>query len=439
MSSNPNNPAPAPGPFSRRRFLSRTTRSLAVLGTGLAFPDLFLNHTRAATGENPSNLIRIGFIGVGGRGFDHLQTMIRQAAAVCDVDGNHLARAAKAVEQATGSACRTCTDYRRILEDKNIDAVCISTPDHWHALPAIEACEAGKDVYCEKPLTLTIEEGIAMCGVVRRTKRILQTGSQQRSDAKFRLAVDLVRNGMLGTIRRVDVRIPGPNYGGVASPARTVPPQLDYEFWLGPAPFHPYDANRVHYNFRFFWDYSGGQMTNWGAHHLDIAQWALNMDGSGPVEISGSAKYDPQRRFDVPTWSQIDYTYASGIKMSCLMDGGSHVRFEGSSGSLTVSRGNIESAPESLLDEALKDPRFTLKGRSSHHQDWLDCIKSRKDPISPVESGHRSATLCHLGNIATLVGRKIRWDPVKERILDDAEASQRTGKAYRAPWKLPGN
>jgi len=427
--------------LSRRAFVRNTT---LATGLGFAAPQIFLNRTKAATGENPSEFIRVGFIGCGGQGNSNLGALLKNAVAVCDVDKSHLAATKARVEKANGRPCAAYGDYRKLLEDKSIDAVLIATPDHWHTLPAIHACEAGKDVYCEKPLTLTIAEGIALRKAVRQYKRVLQTGSQQRSETKFLKACEYVRNGHLGKIKSVKVGLPGPNWVKKGNkpnvPDSTPPPELDYDFWLGPAPQRPYNPNRVHYLFRFFWDYSGGQMTNWGAHHLDITQWGLGMDESGPVEIEGKAVYNAEHLFETPETFEITYRYANGIVVNC----GSGMKgyrggttFEGEKGTIFINRGAIESTPESILEEPLAANATRLYASAEHHQDWLDCIKSRKDPICNVEVGHRSATVCHLGNIAVRTGKKVIWDPKAEKIVGDAELAKWVSRPYRAPWKLP--
>jgi predicted dehydrogenase len=450
--------------LSRREFLRAAGRGSLALGAGLALPNLFLNRTRAATGQNPSELVRVGFIGVGGQGNGNLRAMMKNAVAVCDVDQDHLAKAKESVEKATGRTCAAFSDYRKLLEDKSIDAVCVSTPDHWHTLPTIHACEAGKDVYCEKPLTLTIREGQVMRSVARRTRRIVQTGSQQRSDAKFLKAAEYVRNGRLGKIKRVLVGLTGVNYAERAKPLQVPdsepPPELDYDFWLGPAPWRPYNKYRVHYLFRFFWDYSGGQMTNWGAHHLDIAQWALGMDESGPVEIQGEGVFNAAKLFETPERFSITYKYANGVVVECrsprseatvllpdkvaqaneILEGKNAFTgciFEGEKGLLYVNRGVVRVWPDTLFEEPIKDSDTRLYASKEHHDNWLECIKTRKLPICDVAIGHRSATVCHLGNIAIRTGKKIKWDPVKERILSEAKLAKWADKPYRAPWRLP--
>lgn len=427
---------------SRRTFL-RATGNLA-LGLGVVGPNIFLNRTKAASGQNPSEFIRVGFIGVANQGNVNLGGLMKNAVAVCDVDQTHLKTAQARVEKNNGRPCAVFSDYRRMLEDKSIDAVVISTPDHWHTLIAINACEADKDVYCEKPLTLTIAEGQALAKAVRRYKRVLQTGSQQRSEVKFRTGCEYVRNGRLGKIHTIKVGLPGVNWdkrGGPAVPDSAPPPELNYDMWLGPAPARPYNKNRVHYLFRFFWDYSGGQMTNWGAHHLDIAQWGLGMDDSGPVEVEASnVVYHPQMLFETPQRFDVTYKYANGTTLLCSSGTGKYkggTLFEGEKGSIFVARGNLESTPEEILEEPLDDKAERLYVSHSHYQNWLDCIKSRKDPICNVDVGHRSSTVCHLGTIAVRTGKKVVWDPVKQEIVGDAELAKWVSRPYRAPWKLP--
>ena len=444
--------------LNRREFLRNT--SLGV-GAGLALPNLFLSKTLAASGEVPSESVRIGVIGTGGQGTADMRNVIKNVVAVCDVDKTHAEKAAALVEKSDGRKPAVYGDYRKILEDKSIDAVLVGTPDHWHALPSIEACLAGKDVYCEKPLTLFIEEGKTLVKAARKNSRIVQCGSQQRSEAKFLKAAEYVRNGRIGKIKRVLVGLVGVNWTkDPLAQDSAPPPELDYDMWLGPAPARPYNKQRVHYYFRFFWDYSGGQMTNWGAHHLDIAQWGLGMDNSGPVEIVGKGEFDPEKRFEVPSAFAITYKYDNGAVLECrspgakvaslipdrkeqameILDGKTDFTgciFEGEKGLLYVNRGVVRVWPEEVFEEPIKDTDVHLYKSTQHFQNWLECIKTRKLPICDVAIGHRSASVCHLGNIAIRTGHKIQWDPVKEVIVGDAEAAKLTGKEYRAPWKLP--
>ena len=443
---------------SRRGFLRDATLGV---GATLAAPNLFFNKVFASSGQNPNEFVRVGVIGTGGQGLANMRALMKNVVAVCDVDKKHVGNAAAVVEKANGRRPTIFSDYRKLIEDKSVDAVLIATPDHWHALPAIEACLAGKDVYCEKPLTLFIEEGKTLVKAARKTNRIVQCGSQQRSEAKFLKAAEYVRNGRLGKIKRVLVGLVGVNWTKEPLvPDSEPPPELDYDMWLGPAPQRPYNKQRVHYYFRFFWDYSGGQMTNWGAHHLDITQWALGMDESGPVEITGKGDFDPEKRFETPSGFAITYKYANGVVVECqsptpkvaalipekkdhvmeILDGKAEFTgciFEGEKGLLYVNRGVIRVWPEEIFEKPIEDSDVRLYQSTQHHKDWLECIKTRKAPICDVAIGHRSATVCHLGNIAIRTGRKIKWDPAKEVIVGDAEAAKQTTKEYRAPWKLP--
>ena len=348
--------------------------------------------------------VQVGFIGVKNQGTNNLKALMKNAAAVCDVDSECPGRRRRALaEKGTGRTIATFSDYRKLLDRKDIDAVLVTTPDHWHALITIAACEAGKDVYCEKPLSLTVAEGRAMVEAARKYERVVQTGSQQRSDARFRLACELVRSGRLGKVKQVLVGLPAVNFAfvGPAVLDTTPPPELDYDFWLGPAPERRFNPKHVHYNFRFFWDYSGGQMTNFGAHHLDIAQWALGRDESGPSAIEGTAKFNKDGWYEVPESSRVTFTYDDGITIVCEqgLKGGTQqgVTFEGTEGTLYVTRGKIETYPAEIAAQPLKASDVHLYESKNHHANWLDCIQSRKRPIADVAIGHRSATVSSPG------------------------------------------
>jgi predicted dehydrogenase len=419
---------------SRRDFL----RTGLAGGAFLALPASVYRSAFAA--DPPSERVRLGSVGVGNQGGpkNNLKffTKLAPVVAVCDLDKNYLAAAAEFVNKETGAEPKTYSDYRKLLDSKDIDAVVVTVPDHWHALITIHACGAGKDVYCEKPLTLVIDEGKAMIAAARKNKRVVQTGSQQRSAKEFRTACELVRNGALGKLHTVKVGLPKPNWVDRAKqpvPDSKPPAELNYDFWLGPALERPYNKNRVHYLFRFFWEYSGGQQTNFGAHHLDIAQWALGMNESGPVSAEGQAKYHPQGWYETPDWTDITYKYTNGVTVKCGQDYPQGCTFEGEKGTIHVNRGRLEVKPAELQGHA---GSVKLEVSNNHHQNWLDCIKTRKTPIADVAIGHRSATVCHLGNIAIRLGRKITWDPAKEQIVGDSEAAKWTSKEYRKPWVL---
>lgn len=421
--------------------MSKTSRRgfLRTSAAGAALMSLPASTYRAAFGadESPSNKLRIGCVGFGKQGMGNLKAVQKNVVALCDVDKDHLAAAAKFTDDA-GVKVQTFGDYRKMLEMKDLDAVVLTTPDHWHALQTIDSCKAGKDVYCEKPLSLTIAEGKAMVAAAREHKRVVQTGSQQRSDGKFRQACELVRNGAIGKITEVKVGLPGPNFSGPAVPDSDPPAVLDYDLWLGPAPERKYNAKHVHYLFRFFWDYSGGQQTNFGAHHLDITQWALGMDESGPTSIEATeVAFNDKKWFETPEVAKIKYTYANGVVVNCGLGKGAPPQgctFVGEKGTIYVTRGKLEASDPEILKFAGGDVKlYVSKG---HHADWLECIKTRKSPICDVAIGHRSATVCHLGNIAVRTGKKFTWDPVKEEVVGDSDAAKLVSKEYRAPWKL---
>jgi predicted dehydrogenase len=425
---------------TRREFMAHSGVALgsAALAAALAEEQRLYGQTAELPRANPAERIRIGHIGVRNQGRNNLRAHLRNTVAVCDVDSNVLGEARETVLKANGQ-CAAYDDYRRLLDDKNVDAVVITTPDHWHALIAITAAQAGKHVYCEKPLSLTIAEGRAMVRAARRHRVVMQTGSQQRSDDRFRLACELVRNGRLGRIETVRVGLPAVNFTGPAVPDSQPPANLDYDFWLGPAPQRPYNEKRVHYLFRFFWDYSGGQLTNFGAHHLDIVQWALGMDNAGPTSCEGTARFHKQNWYEVPEWFELTYTYPGNIRVLCGQANGYRggVLFQGTRGNLYVTRGRIESDPPELVKQPLANKDTRLPVSSNHHANWLDAIRNGRLPICDAEIGHRSATVCHLGAIAIRSGRRVQWDPTKEIVIGDEQQAAMVQRPYRAPWRLP--
>ncbi|MGV3608581.1 MAG: Gfo/Idh/MocA family protein [Planctomycetaceae bacterium] len=416
---------------SRRTFLKTSVAASSLFAVPMIIP-------ARAFGANER--VVTGHIGVGGQGKANLNAFLGtkqvSPAFVCDVDSERSAQAADIVTKA-GQKAEIVGDYRKILDRKDVDAVVISTPDHWHAPITIAACQAGKDVYCEKPLTLSIAEGRLMVNAAREHKRMVQTGSQQRSGKEFRQACELVRNGAIGKVHTVLVGIPKPNHPGMPIPDSDPPSNLDYNRWLGPAPQRPYNKNRVHYNFRFFRDYSGGQMTNFGAHHLDIAQWGLGVDGLGPVSTEGTGTFHPEKWHEVTETCRVTHTYADGAKVILgqqqkdIPDG---CTFLGEKGKIYVTRGKITSDPAEILQTPTDSFKIRLEVSNNHHVNFLDSLKSRTLPICDVEIGHRSATICHLGNIAIQLGRKLNWDPVKEQFVGDDEASAMVSRPYRAGY-----
>jgi predicted dehydrogenase len=439
------------GRLSRRGFLQNSTAALAATGLPLwyardAVAALVEQDDKAGT-DKP---IVMGAIGVGGRGMGVMEEAQQRGArfvAVCDVDASHRREAIEKLKKlGQDGKVDEYGDFRELLDRKDVDAVSVVTPDHWHALIAIEAMKRGKDIYCEKPLTLTVEEGQAMVKVARARKPVFQTGSQQRSDDRFRLASELVRNGRIGKVKTVETRI-GDNPEGGPYPATSVPPGLDWDFWLGQTPETEYVERRVHGEFRWWYEYSGGKVTDWGAHHNDIAQWALGMDGSGPVLVESTSdqpRHKEPNCYNCPPHFNITYTYApnaskycDGTRLICTSGGENGVKFTGEGGWIFVSRDRIDASAKTLLDEPLATGATRLYKSRDHMRNFLDCVRNRETPICDVEVGFRSVTVCHLGNISLrLGGRTLKWDPIRERFQGDALANEMLSRKMRAPWKL---
>lgn len=418
--------------ISRRRFLAGGAAAGVFAGMPVIVPSTVF-------GQNaPSERITLASIGVGGMGTSNMKGFMAkkdcQVVAICDVDKAHREAANRSANLPESSLYN---DFREVIARSDVDAVCVATPDHWHTIPSIAAIQAGKDVYCEKPLTLTIAEGRALANAAKRYGRIVQTGSQQRSDARFRLACELVRNGHIGKLKRVEVGIPGNNRENPLDwKPEPVPDGFDYDMWLGQAPLRPYHPMRCHYTFRFILEYSGGQMTNWGAHYLDIAQWGIGADDSGPVKIVGKGEFPKAGLFTTATKANITYTYANGVEMILRQPGSGNTKFIGDKGWVSVNRGRIETEPKSLATHVTGLNEIHLYRSSDHKQNFLDCIKTRMEPICCAEVGHRSASICHLGNIAMLLDRPLKWDPQKEQFVDDDEANSMVSRVMRAPWHL---
>ncbi len=432
-----------PPRLTRRRFLGTAASALAA---PYVVPATVLG------AEAPSRTITMGCIGVGRQGSGNMRGFLDRVRvlAVCDVDANRAAAARQTVERhyagrrPTGRyrGCRAYGDFREVVARRDIDTCLICTPDHWHVLPALAAARARKDIYIEKPLSLTIAEGRVLADAVRRYGVVLQVGSQQRSDGRFRRACELARNSRLGRIHTVTVGI-GTDPGCPPQPPMPVPKNLDYDFWLGPAPWAPYTEKRVHpqrgYG-RPGWlriqDYSGGMMTGWGSHHNDIAQWGLGTEYSGPVRIQGRGEFPEDGLWNVHGRFRVEAEYANGVRLVITSQAPNGVKFEGDRGWVFVTRGRIAAQPASLLDEPIGPDEIHLYESHDHKGNFLDCVRTRRDPIANVEIGHRSATLCHLGNIAMWLGRPLRWDPVAERFVNDPEANRLTQRSMRSPWSL---
>ncbi|MFN9624905.1 MAG: Gfo/Idh/MocA family protein [Planctomycetota bacterium] len=396
---------------------------------------------------SPNARPRIGAIGLRYQG-----TVIANQAknfgdivAVCDVDRNVRDQA----KASFGSTPFACENYRDLLSRKDIDVVTIGTPDHWHTQMLIDACRAGKDVYCEKPLTLTVDEGKLICKIVSQTGRVVQVGSWQRSDERFRLAIELIRAGRIGKLKQVDVVL-GKNVTGGPFAHRSVPGHLNWNLWQGQAPEVPYVEERCHYTFRWWWEYSGGQMTDWGAHHIDIAQWGID---SLPVEFQATAKTSNiEGGYNVPVDFQARVTYASGVVMNISDTGDNGILFTGDQGRLFVNRGKITGLPiEELqkrplprqdwkayafdnLEQPLRSGK--LDAITSHMHNFFECITTRKPTISDVLSQHRSVSTCHLANIAIRLGRPLRWDADNEVFVDDQQANEMLSRQQRQGFEI---
>ncbi len=402
---------------------------------------------RAVAQPVPSERITLGMIGLGSMGMRHVEGFLQETdcriTAVCDVDAKRRTAAADRINAHYGNTdCLKIHDFRELLQRDDLDTVCISVPDHWHAVLALAAIRAGKDVYGEKPLARTVVEGRAICDAVKRHNCVWETGSWQRSTAHFRFGCELVRNGRIGALRRVEVGIGiGPTTGN--HPTMPVPAHLDYDMWLGPAPWAPYTEQRCHWNFRWVQDYSGGQPTDWGAHHIDIAHWGMGVDDTGPIAVSGTGVFPEDGLWDTVTTYRFDCTYASGVRLAVASNNQlkQGVRFIGDGGWIHITRSNVQTHPASLRRDTIGPREIHLarpRGdhRQGHRRDFLDCVKTRARTITDAEIGHRSITVGHLGNIAMLLGRKIRWDPQREQILNDDTASRMLLPNLRAPWRL---
>jgi predicted dehydrogenase len=450
--------------LSRRGFLRRALAALAATG----LPEWYAREVVGAQEQQVATArkavavndqLTMGIIGAGSPASRSLQIYNKvkgfkqiRFTSVCDVDAGHLARAASLLKD-DGCQVRAHKDFRRLLEDTELNTVLIGTPDHWHALIAIEAMRRGKDVYCEKPLTLTVEEALALVKVARQTGRILQTGSQQRTefDGRFRLVSELIRAGRIGKVSRIDVYSGGNRTSGPI-PEVPVPEGLDWDFWLGPTPKVPYLYQKVdqriltncHYEFRWWYQFSGGRMTDWGAHMVDIAQWALGKDGSGPVAVAatGAPPATQPNAYSCHPDYQVSYRYDDGTELIAHGRGDDRrdrsIKFVGENGQwIFVQRDKIEASDKKLIEEPLPAGAAPLypSRPTDHMGNFLDCVKSRQKPICDVTVGASSAIVCHIGVIALRTGKRLKWDPATHR-FDDAEANRMLSRPMRAPWKL---
>ncbi len=422
--------------LSRRAFLRKGFAAGTVFTLPLIVPS-------SVFGEDaPSNRIGIGIIGTGSQGVLNLKAFLRkrysQVVAVCDVDYSHREEARKIGRL---SADSSYNDFRELLTRRDVDAVAVCTTDQWHVPISIAAAKAGKDIYCEKPLAYNVAEGRMLCETIKRYERVLQTGSHQRSDNNFKQACELVRNGRIGKLQTIKVEIPENSRPNPLTWKTEPPPAgLDYDLWLGPALYRPYIEQGCHYNWHFIYDFGWGQLTNWGAHAIDIAQWGNGTDSTGPVEVSGTGEFPKEGLFETPLSYDIEYKYANGVRLLCKTGKAgiqeSPVRFEGTDGRIFVSRESFFSQPASIVQSKIRPDEIRLYRSNDHHQNFLDCVRLRTKPVADVETGHHSATVCHLGGIAVRLGRKLQWDPVNERFINDTEADKMLARPMRSPWRL---
>lgn len=435
------------GGLSRRQFMKRSgAATLAAVAAPAIIPASALGLDGHVA---PSNRIVMAAIGVGGQGSHNMRALTSQPdtqmVAVCDVDTTHLAAAKQWVEEYYANAndadykgCETYNDFREVIARDDIDAVTVCTPDFWHAVISVAAAKAGKDMYCEKPLANTVQEGRAVVDAVNRYGRVLQTGSHERSRENARYAAELVRNGRIGKLKEIHCNMPVDHDDVGLQPPMPVPDTLDYDMWLGPCPHEPYTEKRCHFYFRYILDYSGGEMTDRGAHVMDLAQLGHNTDHTGPQTIEGQGRFLKNSLFNTAVEYNLTYTFADGVPMYTRSVGPRGVKFVGTDGwvFIHVHGGNLEASHPSLLKEVVGPDEEQLGRSPGHHRDFLNNVKSRGKPMAPAEVGHRSGSLCHLGNIAMLLGRKIQWDPEKEVVLNDDEANRMLARPPRGPWSL---
>ncbi len=434
----------SPSTNSRREFIKQTATALAGF---IIVPRYVLGGNRPDGSRYiaPSDMIKLGFIGCGKQGRilsnSFLSTNEIRILALSEVYNDKtelMLRTIKSNQEkykqaGNGQEISVYTDFRELLSRKDIDAVVIATPDHWHAAMAVRAAEAGKDIYCEKPLSLTVKEGRAMVNATRKHKRIFQTGSMQRSWPEFRQAVELIRNGYIGDIKSIKVNIGAPPVA-YNLPEEVTPAGLDWKKWLGPNEYKPFNAELappitkdVYPNWRLYKEFGGGMVTDWGAHMFDIAQWALDMDKSGPVEVIPP---DADHQF-------LTYKYKNGVVMTHeKWEWNNAVLFTGTEGELRIGRGKLETTPASIKSQPIGDKQKHVYKSENHYKDFLNAIRTRVKPICDVETGHRTATVGNIGNIAYQLKRPLKWNPKKEKFRNDAEANALLGRPMLNEWGI---
>ena len=435
--------------IDRRSFIKKA--SVAAAGM-IGFPYVIRPSALGKFGSvAPSNRILMGSIGCGAMGSGNTRTFLNyfsdvQIVAVCDVDQPRAHSMKAEIDGKYGTEdCVVYQDFRETIARGDLDAVTHAVPDHWHALVAIHCARAGIDMYGEKPLARTIGEGRAICEAVKRYGVIWQTGSWQRSVWNFHRACELVRNGRIGRVHSVEVGLPDGNPGNVKTRLLSVPKSFDYAMWLGPAPWRPYQdfgQGSVHWDWRWIMDYSGGQLTDWAGHHVDIAHWGLGLDHSGPVEIEGTGNYPEDGLYNTPYAYEFVCTYENGVQMKVAnasrLPKGMGTVWYGSDGWIHVDRGDVLTASSpAILRERIGPEEVPLyRSASGHHGNFVDCVKSRQTTAAPAETAHRSISVGFLGEIAMLTGRRLKWDARKEQFVNDEGADRLLMRAYRSPWHL---
>ncbi len=426
--------------------MKSTRRHFLKSSLGLAGPLIVPSSVLGKGGATaPNDRVQMGCIGVGGMGTGNLKSFLQdkrvEVLAICDVDAKHRAAGLKTAglkeEAGTG-------DFRELIARQDLDAFMIATPDHWHAIITGAAVQAGKDVYCEKPLAASVGEGRYVCDLVKKHKRVLQCGTWRRSGIYTRMACEWVRNGYIGALKRIEVGVPAAfairgGYTGYEK-EQPVPEELDYDMWLGPAEQAPYTAARCHFNFRWIEDYAPGYITDWGAHFLDVAQWGNGTDDTAPVKVIAS---DVVRRdrglYDAAEGFRIDYQYANGVEMTMVATADETAwgtKFIGEKGWVFTENDKLITEPKALRTTKLKPTDTKLYESANHHRNFIDCVYSRKETAASAELAHRAATCCHLGAIAAATGIEIDYDPKAEAITNSEAASKQLLRPMRAPWKL---
>jgi predicted dehydrogenase len=432
---------------SRRDFLKTSSLAATVFGLPTIIPASALGRDGRVA---PSERIQMGFIGTGGKGRHNMEQFLGftdcQVLAVCDVDSKHQDAASSMVNERYGNQdCKAIHDYRELAAHPGLDAICVSTPDHWHAVATVAALQGGKDVYCEKPLSNSVYEGRAICRAAALNNRIVQTGSHERSGDTRRMACELVRNGRIGKLHTIRINLPTTDQHHLQvkqwlepAPEMPIPESLDWDMWLGHTPVVPYTEKRCHFWWRFILAYGGGEMTDRGAHVIDLAQLGADKDNTGPVEYIARGSRNASGLFD----AFMDYVfvniYADGLKMIGSTAGPRGVKFEGDEGWIFIHVHDplVEASDPRILESQLQEGEVSLGRSPGHHRNFIDCVRSRQEPMASAEVGHRTATICHLNNIAMKLGRSLQWDPVNEVVIGDEEANKLLKPDMRSPWNL---